>query len=198
MPKSPSLLPVALFTAAYLLCALAASFIQGNVEFLFYIVVVLILGAGVMAIHARVHFSAGLLWALSIWGLVHMLGGLVHPPATWPMDGEHAVLYSLWIIPGYLKFDNPVHAYGFAVSTWACWQSLRAAVPKIKASFGILALCALAGMGLGALNEIVEFAAVMLIPGTNVGGFVNTGWDLVANLVGSVVAATLIGIRKDR
>jgi len=27
---------------------------------------------------------------------------------------------------------------------------------------------------------------------TNVGGYVNTGWDLVANLVGATIAAVLI------
>jgi hypothetical protein len=53
-------------------------------------------------------------------------------------------------------------------------------------------LSATAGMGLGALNELVEFAATLLIPETNVGGYMNTGWDLVANLVGAMIAATLI------
>ena len=44
-------------------------------------------------------------------------------------------------------------------------------------------LCAAAGSGFGALNEVVEFIAVLTIPETNVGGYENTGWDLVANLV---------------
>ena len=47
-------------------------------------------------------------------------------------------------------------------------------------------------MELGALNEVVEFVAVLLIPNTNVGGYINTSWDLVANLVGCGVAASLI------
>ncbi len=47
-------------------------------------------------------------------------------------------------------------------------------------------------MGLGAMNELVEFAATKLLPGTNVGGYDNTGWDLVANLVGCVIAAAAI------
>ena len=49
-----------------------------------------------------------------------------------------------------------------------------------------------AGSGFGALNEVVEFIAVLTIPETNVGGYENTGWDLVANLVGATVAAVLI------
>jgi hypothetical protein len=49
-------------------------------------------------------------------------------------------------------------------------------------------------MGFGALNEVVEFAATQLLPDTNVGGYVNTGWDLVFNLVGSAAAALAIGL----
>jgi len=32
------------------------------------------------------------------------------------------------------------------------------------------------------------------VPETNVGGYANTGWDLVANTVGPTVAATLIAL----
>jgi hypothetical protein len=55
-----------------------------------------------------------------------------------------------------------------------------------------MVLACAAGQGFGALNEVIEFAATLLVPETNVGGYLNTGWDLVANLVGCVVAATLI------
>ncbi|MBI3331781.1 hypothetical protein HYZ99_02365 [Candidatus Peregrinibacteria bacterium] len=103
------------------------------------------------------------------------------------------MLYSLWLIKPYLKYDHVIHAYGFAVCTLVCWECLKAAVPKIRPSLGVLTLCALGGMGLGAFNEILEFAAVLMIPGTNVGGYINTGWDLVANMIGSAVAAAWIG-----
>ena len=55
-----------------------------------------------------------------------------------------------------------------------------------------------AGMGLGALNELVEFIATLLIPETNVGGYLNTGWDLVANFVGATLAAIIIFVRGTR
>ena len=44
------------------------------------------------------------------------------------------------------------------------------------------------GMGVGALNEVVEFFASRTFA-ANVGGYVNTGWDLVANLLGCATAA---------
>jgi hypothetical protein len=49
-------------------------------------------------------------------------------------------------------------------------------------------------MGFGAANEVVEFLATLALPETNVGGYENTGWDLVANVVGCVIAALLISV----
>jgi uncharacterized membrane protein YjdF len=190
-----TLLRVSLFTAAYLLVATPFAFSQHNTEFLFYIGVVLLLAVVVLLLHRKVKLSAGVLWALSLWGLLHMLGGLVRLPASWPTDNDSGVLYSLWLIPGLLKYDNPVHAFGFAVATQVCWECLRT-IKGIRPTVGILALCALAGMGLGSLNEIVEFAATLMIPGTNVGGYVNTGWDLVANMLGALTTVTLIWLRR--
>ena len=62
----------------------------------------------------------------------------------------------------------------------------------LKPTPGMLCLCAAAGMGFGALNEIVEFFAVLMLPETNVGGYTNTGWDLVSNLVGATLAVIVI------
>jgi hypothetical protein len=49
-------------------------------------------------------------------------------------------------------------------------------------------------MGLGALNEMIEFAAVVMFPQTNVGGYVNTALDPVFNAAGAVVAMALIAV----
>jgi hypothetical protein len=35
---------------------------------------------------------------------------------------------------------------------------------------------------------VVEFVATLLLPKTNVGGYENTGWDLVSNAVGAAFA----------
>lgn len=193
---------VVLFTLGYLLLAGFGAAWIGNLEFLFYIAVMLVLIAAVIAVHFRVGLSRGVLWGLAVWGLVHLAGGLVSIPQSWPISGGTRVLYSLWIIPGYLKYDHLVHAYGFGVMTFVCWEALRAAAPRpmgkdgIEPTPGLLILCAAASMGFGALNEVVEFAATLLLPETNVGGYLNTGWDLVANLVGVVLAAVLIWIKR--
>ncbi|MDH3732124.1 MAG: DUF2238 domain-containing protein [Gemmatimonadota bacterium] len=197
------LLPVASFTAAYLALALVGAVTGGNAEFIFYIVVMLVLVVAVWGVDRVVRLSSGALWGLSIWGLAHMIGGLVPAPAGWPTAvPEGAVIYNVWLIPGRIKYDHLVHAWGFGITTWVCWQGLGAAMRRRGAvstpTGGVLVLVAAAGLGFGALNEIVEFAATLLVPETNVGGYRNTGWDLVANLVGATVAVTLIRLGAGR
>jgi hypothetical protein len=187
---------VATITAAYLIAATVLAILLGNHEFLYYIAVMLILVFFVWAVHRSVALTNAAIWGLSLWGFAHMAGGLVVVPASWPIDAGSRVLYSLWLIPGYLKFDQAVHAYGFGMATWVCWQGIRAAIRKrggaVIPSLGLMVLAATAGMGLGAMNELVEFVATLLIPETNVGGYLNTGWDLVANFVGATGAAAII------
>jgi hypothetical protein len=193
---SQRLWPVAAFTALYLVIATVGALALGNREFLFYIVVMVLLLGVVWLVHRSIELTSGTLWALSLWGLAHMAGGLVGVPDAWPINGDIRVLYSLWLIPERLKYDQVVHAYGFGVATWVCWQGIRAAIRQrggdAVPTFGLMVLAATAGMGLGALNEVVEFAATLLVPETNVGGYLNTGWDLVANATGATTAALSI------
>ena len=96
--------------------------------------------------------------------------------------------------------DSVVHCFGFGSATWLIWEALRASVQyrlgrKLYPSAGMIALCIFAGMGLGAMNEIIEFVAVLNIPETNVGGYTNTCQDLISNLCGSLVAGLLIMFR---
>lgn len=181
-----------LITLFYVGAGLIASLFSNNVEFLFYIAVVLLIGFLLLYLHKRYSLKIETLYLASIWGLLHIVGGLVPLPNGWPYNGDIQVFYSLWIIPNYLKYDHIVHAFGFGVTTIICWQLLTPALKNKRSRFSILFLCILSGMGLGALNEIIEFMAVLLIPDTNVGGYMNTGWDLVANLVGTSIAALYI------
>jgi uncharacterized membrane protein YjdF len=195
-PIPPELRGVTLFTFMYLVIAGFFALQTQNWEFIFYIAVVVVFGVFVLVLHRRVGFSKKLLWLMSTWGFLHMVGGIVPTPASWPINGTKHVFYSLWLIPNLLKYDQLVHAYGFGTATWVCWQAIRPSLARKEPTAGILLLCALGGMGLGSFNEVIEFIATLLIPNTNVGGFINTGWDLVSNMVGCTIAALLIwGIR---
>ena len=50
-------------------------------------------------------------------------------------------------------------------------------------------------MGLGALNEVIEFFLTLTLPETNIGGYISTGWDLVSNLAGETSVCCLIAWR---
>jgi uncharacterized membrane protein len=197
MPKlKASEIAVLCFTFGYLLIWLFAAVKLGNHEFIMYFGVMCVLVVAVGLLYFRIRFHVVALWGLAVWGLAHMAGGLLYLPESWPHAGESTVLYNFWLIPGLLKYDQIVHAYGFGLTTWICWMALATAFAShgvtVQPTAGLLALCLAAGMGFGAANEVVEFAATLLIPGTNVGGYENTGWDLVANFCGCLFAATLI------
>jgi hypothetical protein len=187
---------LSIFSAIYILAFAALAVGKGNAEFVMYTVVVVLAAALMVFLDAKVTRIPGwILWCLSAWGLAHMLGGNL--PLT-RSDGERIVLYSLWLIPfnateGYLKYDQVIHTFGFFTSTCVCAVLLAPMLREDnRASAGAFALCALAGMGLGALNEVVEFAAVLTLPDTNVGGYINTGWDLVSNAIGATAGAVLM------
>ncbi len=197
---------VAIFTAIYLAAAALTTLTEQNFEFVFYLVTMLLMIAAVYVVHCRIGISNGVLWGLSLWGLLHMIGGLVPIPDNWPQNtgpGVGGVVYNWWLIPDHLKYDQIIHAYGFAITTWLCWQALTSCVrtkegEPLHPTLGLMTLCAAAGMGFGALNEIIEFIATLTLPQTNVGGYINTGWDLVYNMIGSCIAAIIIYVTQGR
>jgi len=163
-----------------------------NSEFIVYLSLLILLGWVILKIHQRVKFPQLLLWLLSIWGLVHMMGGMFVMPST------QDVLYNYWLLPGLLRYDQLVHAFGFGISTYACWLCLKAIQPKATPTGGPLSLILFAGLGLGALNETIEFSLTLILPKTNVGSFNNLGWDLIFNLVGGLIALAFIRISEQR
>jgi len=187
-------------TLGYLAAWLPFALIVRNREFVFYFAVMCILVAVVWRIQAHLRLHLAALWCLSLWGLLHMGGGLMPIPSWWPRGGESLVLYNAWLIPGMLKFDQLVHAGGLALLTWICWQGVQQAFARrgvtVRPTLSLMTLCVAASLGAGSATEVVEFIATLIVPETNVGDYQNTGWDLVANLVGSVLAASVIYFRS--
>ncbi|HYV01574.1 MAG TPA: hypothetical protein VEM93_04460 [Actinomycetota bacterium] len=99
------------------------------------------------------------------------------------------MLYNVDLRIPTLHYDRLVHAFGFGTSSVACWQALRLHISTRPISGGIAFLIALCGMGIGAVNEVVEFVSTEVVETSNVGGYANTGWDLVFNAAGCTVAA---------
>jgi hypothetical protein len=151
-----------------------------------YLVTMVVLSAVVAWVHVRVGLSRGVLWTIAAWGFAHMAGGLV-------AVGE-GVLYNASLGAPLLRYDRVVHAVGFGTAAVACWQALRSIDPTVPLTAGVAVLIASMGMGVGAMNEVVEFFASRTFA-ANVGGYVNTGWDLVANAIGCIVASSALFLR---
>ena len=173
---------VAFFFTYYLLL-IAYGVATGARQTIFYAVFVLGAGLIVATLYKRTPLSPFTLWGLALWGLAHMVGGLIE------VGGE--VIYERSLGGGELRFDKFVHFFGFGFATLAAYELLRARVsPEGKSSS--LAIAALfIGLGVGAINEMIEFLITLLPGDSNVGGFTNTGWDLVANTLGALTAAVL-------
>ncbi|MCC6320191.1 MAG: DUF2238 domain-containing protein [Phycisphaerales bacterium] len=182
---------LAILCAVGLIAASTIAVSTGGYEFLFYIVVIGLIILGVTLLHARVNLSQRTLWALFAWAVLHMAGGMV------PLAAPTGVLYNLWLIPGLLKYDQLIHAYGFGVTAWVVWQALRTITTPPHTSSAILITSALTATGLGAFNEVIEFTATKLVEKTNVGDYDNNAWDLVFNLTGAIIAISIIRVRGE-
>lgn len=188
---------VAIFTILYVL-AFAIYYISiKNYEFMWYIGVLLFFFVLIFATIRKSNFDLLILWGLSVWGFLHMCGGGLN------VGGD--VLYNLVIIPlislgenTILKFDQFVHFFGFGVTALVAYHILNPYLNE-KVNYKIIYPMIIAvAMGLGALNEIVEFFAVVSFPNTNVGGYYNTAIDLVFNTLGAIAAVFVIHFRRKK
>ena len=180
--------PILVVNAVYLTVFTRIAVSRGNTEFLLYVAIVL-LAAGVILWRQRtLRIEIWILWGLTVWGLTHMAGGLIRVG-----DG---VLYDVVLLPivqrgelVVLRFDQCVHTLGFGVATCLCHHVLCGNLKSdARRGFGFWVLIVLMGCGVGAVNEVVEFIAVLIMPETGVGGYENTMLDLVFNAIGAVVA----------
>jgi len=188
-------LGVAAFTISYIVVFTVWFLSIGNYEFIIYVITMVALVALIGLSLRKAEYPPSMLWALSVWGLAHMAGGGL------PVDD--AVLYNLTLIPiveteqyVILKYDQLVHAYGFGVTAWVLHYLLTRHFPQTRGSATALVYPVLAAMGLGAVNEMIEFTAVLAVPDTNVGGYYNTLLDLCFNALGAIIAMLIVARRQ--
>ena len=166
--------------------------LRGDYEFLVYLGEIVFFLALIIITNKRMNYSDSLLWGLTIWSILHMIGGGVL------INGKS--VYSTMLIPivgepyNIFKYDQLVHAFGFGVATLLLFHILKPYLKESKSWIAISIVVIMAGMGAGALNEIIEFAVTVITPENGVGGYENTAIDLVSNAIGAIVA--MIYIKK--
>lgn len=159
-----------------------------NFEFLAYVGTIALVTAVLFGTLKWTRFSTGIITGITIWGLLHMLGGSVQTA-----DG---VLYAYRIFPFFdgggdfyiLKMDQVIHAFLYGVVGLMFFHTLREIV-GIKTHLAVIAFVAIfAAAGFSIVNEIIEFLAAVNLPETGVGGYENTVLDMIFNLCGAAVA----------
>lgn len=169
-----------------------------NYEFLAYVLVIALVTLFIFGTLKYTKLSNGIILGITIWMLLHMLGGAVQVG-----DG---VLYAYKISPFFdgggdfyiLKYDQIVHGFLYGVIGLIFLHFLRN-ILKVRTNIWLVAFIAIfASAGFSIINEIVEFLAVVNLPETGVGGYHNTVLDLIFNLSGSALfVITALMLRKN-
>lgn len=164
------------------LCIFLTAFVlQRNFEAIPYIGGIVFWMFLVIKTSKKVRYTDLSIWGLSLWAMLHLAGGAVL------INGQK--LYTILLVPitsDILRFDQAVHAFGFFVATLVMYDIMCLFIQKpIKHWFAFGVVLVMAGLGVGALNEILEFGITLLVPETAIGGYVNTSLDLVADFVGA-------------
>jgi hypothetical protein len=191
-----------LFALSALIClgGIGLALAQANWEFLYYGSTLVVIMLGVAWLDAVVRIPLPILWLLFLWLILHLAGGMIKVPESAVDTGmTNYTLYNVRLHPWLPRYDQFVHALGFFACTLAAWPALfHASNRHLRPRFGPLLACALIGMGCGGVNEVIEFIATRIMPHTNVGGFENTGWDLVSNMVGCILGMITIRATASR
>lgn len=181
------------FTLIYLVVFTILAILKGNYEFLYYTFVMTGLIFTTLKVYRKFHLSYGIMVGLTILGVLHIFGGNLYVFGT--------RLYDLWLIPQIFKYDNLVHLFGIFVATLVSYNLL---IPHIsrkieKKWFLLSGLLILIALGIGAINELVELAAVVFFgAAAGVGDYMNNAIDIVFNLIGSVIACVFIWIHYEK
>jgi len=185
---------IIIVNAVYLICFGIYYIMKKNYEFMIYIGIVLFFAVLIGLSIEKVKYTNGVLWGLTAWGFFHMAGG------SFPYkDGRWYDTILIPISESYqiFKYDQAIHIYGFFIATLVVWQLLKPILKKDIDKWTALSIVVvMAGLGFGALNEIVEFGATLVMPNNGVGGYINTSLDLVSDIIGAIIAMVVIYIKE--
>ena len=164
-----------------------------NYEFVIYVGVIIIFLIVIAATYKKVPYTDTCLFGLTIWAILHLAGGCIY------IDGTR--LYRIMLFPlsdkyPVFRYDQFVHIWGFGSATIAMYCVLKPLLKEDLNRFVALSIVvAMAGLGVGAFNEILEFITAEIVAESGVGGYMNTSLDSASNLIGAIIAAFYIRFR---
>lgn len=164
-----------------------------NYEFIIYVGVIIFFLCLIGISIKKVDYTLGALVGLTVWSALHLAGGGI-------MIGDGR-LYDVMLIrlsetyPVW-RYDQLVHIWGFGASTLVLFSLLASAIKKpVENPIALGVVIVMGGLGMGALNEILEFVVSICVPQSGVGGYMNMSLDLCADLIGAILGLLYIRLR---
>jgi len=161
----------------------------GNYEFLLYTFTLGFLIYLITISDKIFNYSQLAKWGFAVWLFGHLGGG------AFKVNGQRLYDTILWDILGdpyfILKYDQAIHVFCYFVITLFIYSIIMHSTKKkweARDSFVVGLIAFLGGMGVSALNEIIEFSTVVFFGSTGVGGYYNNALDLLFNAVGCLLA----------
>ena len=186
-------IPILIVNLALLTVFIILFLSKKNYEFIIYVGVIIFFLLLIIVTNKKINYPNSILWGLTLWSFLHMSGGGIYINKT--------RLYEIILIPlsttyQIIKYDQFVHVIGFGVSTLVMYHLIKSLLRPNHKWVALSIVIVMAGLGVGALNEIIEFIVTVIVPSTGVGGYENTSLDLVADLIGALIAMAIILIKE--
>jgi putative membrane protein len=161
--------------------------IIGSYEFLLYAVTLFILIYLIEMSDKFFNYSNLAKGGFTVWLLLHLAGGGLKIAGTRIYD---IILIDLIKAPYHiLKYDQMMHMLSFFVMTLFVYSIILSISDKKANKWVIILIAFLGGLGIGAINEVIEFVAVIFFDAAQaVGDYYNTALDLVFNTIGALAA----------
>jgi len=173
-----------IFTVTYLILFGILSLNRANYEFIFYYALMVVVLSYIFFSYRDFEFSLPFFIGFSIIGLLHVLGANIF------IDGLRLYDHVFLIF----RYDNFVHFTSTIIASIIAYNMLyphfadRYTAYPVRYSYLIVAVA----LGMGAIVEIMEFSAVILVNAQGVGDYFNNAWDLVYNFLGAITGAVII------
>jgi uncharacterized membrane protein YjdF len=160
-----------------------------NYEFIGYWIVLVIAFLLIISIEKKFKIPIWALTLFAIWTILHMAGGLIYIMGTRLYD---LILINILGDPFFiLKYDQVIHLYCYFSISILIYFVLKNYIKKKESA--LITFSILSALGIGLLNEVIEFAMVVFANAADaVGGYYNTALDLVFNLIGAIIGPLFV------
>jgi putative membrane protein len=167
--------------------------IQGDYEFLAYACTLFPLIWIIVKTDKHFKYIGLAKWGFAIWMFLHVAGGSIKYHGVRLYD---TVFINLVGNPyNILRYDQVIHSFCYFVLTLFIYSIVLSAAPKAN-KYLIAFIAFIGGMGISALNEIIELGTVAFLGSMGVGDYFNNALDLVFNAIGGFIAIFFMHKRK--